>query len=769
MDYLRQALATHPLEEFLTLSPDDNGHHYNIIHVAVFCLQQEFLRELITKLPPSIVHSLISQQDINEFRINSVHYAALRGDVEILRLLLGFYRDSPSPSSSGLSIEKPWLAMDSKGNTPLQSALELGKEECALEIMSMDMEVLCNMVNSNGTSPLLEAVRCRCPKVAVKILTADHGYSTSGDDELTPLDLAPNSTEEVCRLLLEKHPEMLKKVDETGLNILHLWVRIGHVWPFHLLIEREETSAWRKDYIDLLCAVENEKNYNPLHVAATGSNEKSVEIVQLLVEAYVKAYEKEKGEILRMSPWRQENVDGETPLMRALISRHEELALYFLSLDLDLVLYETRGILYCAVLYGSDRAVEKMLMSIDPSTLRLKSYNPEGQNVLHAASNCTERTTILLMDKLPWLINEPDENGKRPIDTASEAGTAWLIELLLKKDPSSITSSPYAWTFACANGHLAAIDSFISHCPDFRKLCLELRDTPLHYIRLRAYREYKEFIAIPMIEEMKNVVDSEGATPLHLAIGYKNIMLTEVLLTTDRVDKTIQDKKGKTAIDLLVEICDQDGEWDAMCKRVGINPRLRTTYIQPTNLNIGRATYQSSASSPGEMRSTLSVVAALLATLTFAAGFTLPGGFNNDTGIATLSGKAAFLVFILADTYAMCCAMFVLFCLIWSMVCDSDKSLLLIDRSVLILMQSLYGTLLAFMTGVYTVIAHKSLWAAIFVFVMCSLVAISANRTVLYKLLDKLIPSADRKVHNHVRSLEEGHHLQHTYTDMKIQ
>ncbi|XP_074319472.1 protein ACCELERATED CELL DEATH 6-like isoform X2 [Silene latifolia] len=673
----------------------------------------------------------------------------------MLKLLLDFYRSSPSSSSSDLSTEKPWLALDSKRSTPLQSALEQGKEECALELMSMDMEVLCNTVNDYGTSPLFEAVRCRCPKVAGKILKSDHGYSTSGDAGLTPLDFAPNSTEEVCRLLLEKHPEMLKKVDETGLTFLHLWVRLGHVWPFHLIRDLEATSAWRIDYIDLLCAIDVEGN-NPLHEAATLFNEKTVEVVQLLVEAYVKAYEKEKGEILRMSPWRQANVNGETPLMRALINRHEELALYFLSLDLDLVLYETKGILYYAVLHGCDRAVEKMLMSIQPSTLKLKSYNDKGQNVLHVASNCTERTTILLMDNLPWLINEPDGNGKRPIDTASEAGTAWLVELLLKKDPSSITSSPYAWTFACVNGHLAAINSFISHCPDFRKLCLELRQTPLHFIRLGAYREYKEFISIPMIEEMKNVVDSEGATPLHLAIVYKNIMLTEVLLTTDRVDKTIQDKKGKTAIDLLVEMCDQDSEWDAMCKRSGINPRLRTTYIQSTNFNLGRATNQNSASSPGEMRSTLSVVAALLATLTFAAGFTLPGGFNNDTGIATLSGKAAFIVFILADTYAMCCAMFVLFCLIWSMVCDSDKSLLLIDRSVLILMQSLYGTLLAFMTGVYTVIAPKSLWAAILVFVMCSFVAISANRTILYKLLDKLISSANRKVHNHVPSLEEG-------------
>jgi len=168
-----------------------------------------------------------------------------------------------------------------------------------------------------------------------------------------------------------------------------------------------------------------------------------------------------------------------------------------------------------------------------------------------------------------------------------------------------------------------------------------------------------------------------------------------------------------------------------MCKRVGIDPRLTTTYVQrETNLL--------------EMRGALSVVAGLLATITFTAGFTLPGGFNNDTGEALLAKDPAFLVFLLADTYAMCCSMLVLFCLIWSMLSDGDKTLLLIDHSVVILLQSLYATLVAFMTGVFTVIFHKSLWAAIVVFVMCSVIGVSATiRSILFWLIDKMVPSTD--------------------------
>ncbi|KAL2943999.1 Protein fem-1-like protein A [Bienertia sinuspersici] len=121
-----------------------------------------------------------------------------------------------------------------------------------------------------GISPILQVVRQGCEKVAVKILTSGHSYSISGDDDLSPLHSVPNSqlinwhnvftsAEEVCKVLLDKHQEMIKKVDENGITLVHKWVMI----------------------------------------AAYKCTEGIVEIVHVLLKTYLDSYGKEKGVVLQ--------------------------------------------------------------------------------------------------------------------------------------------------------------------------------------------------------------------------------------------------------------------------------------------------------------------------------------------------------------------------------------------------------------------------------------------------------------------------------------
>ncbi|XP_021718551.1 protein ACCELERATED CELL DEATH 6-like [Chenopodium quinoa] len=360
--------------------------------------------------------------------------------------------------------------------------------------------------------------------------------------------------------------------------------------------------------------------------------------------------------------------------------------------------------------------------------------------ILFRCSVYIEKTGRWLLGKF-WWINSPDDKGRTALAEAKEAHVPWLVDLLL--NPSSIQKEPFDWITACERDETSAVIAFIDNCHDLQKVFREQNDTPLHHIKLPTYKDYMNFLKNPSIAEIKNTTDHGGATPLHRALERKDILLAKTLLNDNGVERNIEDYHDTTAMDLLAKLCKENEDWARMCKQIKVNPYLKTTYIQPgTNLD--------------QMRNTLSVVAALLATITFAAGFTLPGGLNNANGDAILAKKASFLVFLLADAYAMCASMLVLFCLIWSMVSERDMSYLLVDRSVVILMQALYGTMVAFMTGIYSAIARSSLWAAIIIFVMCSFIGISANRTVLHNVLAKLIPAANHDWKYRIRLLEEG-------------
>ena len=101
------------------------------------------------------------------------------------------------------------------------------------------------------------------------------------------------------------------------------------------------------------------------------------------------------------------------------------------------------------------------------------------------------------------------------------------------------------------------------------------------------------------------------------------------------------------------------------------------------------------------------IVSALITTITFAAGFTLPGGYKDD-GKAILSKKAAFKAFIATDTIAMLSSLFAVF-LHFFMTMHTEKFL---EKHWLwaffLTMIGMGGMSIAFATGIYAVLPHSS-------------------------------------------------------------
>jgi hypothetical protein len=128
------------------------------------------------------------------------------------------------------------------------------------------------------------------------------------------------------------------------------------------------------------------------------------------------------------------------------------------------------------------------------------------------------------------------------------------------------------------------------------------------------------------------------------------------------------------------------------------------------------------------------VVAALIATVTFAAAFTLPGGYKSDRGTAILAKKAAFIVFVISDTMSLVLSIFAVFIHFWislikglEMVKDEDDefefefefetikilkgeemnlktTLRLFEVATLFTMIGMGTMIIAFVTGTYAVL-----------------------------------------------------------------
>lgn len=117
---------------------------------------------------------------------------------------------------------------------------------------------------------------------------------------------------------------------------------------------------------------------------------------------------------------------------------------------------------------------------------------------------------------------------------------------------------------------------------------------------------------------------------------------------------------------------------------------------------------------------TLLLVSTIVASVTFAAGFTMPGGYNNSEtngGMATMLRNAKFQLFVFCDTIAMYSSIIVAVMLLWAQLGDPYLELTSLKFSLPIFGIALTMMSLAFMAGVYVVVSGLG-WLAKVVFIM---------------------------------------------------
>ncbi|XP_055809477.1 protein ACCELERATED CELL DEATH 6-like [Solanum dulcamara] len=141
------------------------------------------------------------------------------------------------------------------------------------------------------------------------------------------------------------------------------------------------------------------------------------------------------------------------------------------------------------------------------------------------------------------------------------------------------------------------------------------------------------------------------------------------------------------------------------------------------------------------------VVATLLVTLTFAAGFTLPGGFESDRdsphkGMAILVKKPAFCAFVITDAIGFVCSVgavlsYLIMAVIRLPTTRRELKLLIKLSWVAASLQflSMFSVVIAFVTGLSATLAHS-------VGLATAVCAIGCSFFLIYMLIGYVITKA---------------------------
>lgn len=105
------------------------------------------------------------------------------------------------------------------------------------------------------------------------------------------------------------------------------------------------------------------------------------------------------------------------------------------------------------------------------------------------------------------------------------------------------------------------------------------------------------------------------------------------------------------------------------------------------------------------------VVATLIATVAFAAGFALPGGYKTDgkdEGMATLLRRGCFEAFAISNTMAMIfSSLAIVIHFVLKLIEDQALTSVLLVRAFLCTLAAIIAMMVAFVTGTYSVLANS--------------------------------------------------------------
>ncbi|KAK7826171.1 ankyrin repeat-containing protein [Quercus suber] len=382
-----------------------------------------------------------------------------------------------------------------------------------------------------------------------------------------------------------------------------------------------------------------------------------------------------------------------------------------------------------------------------------------------------------VMEKCPSAIVQGEDSGWTPLHIASFMGNVKLVKLFLENGTSSLAyvknkEGLSAFHIAAQEGNALVMKEFITTCPDIFELMDNTGRTALHFAAERGQQEAVNFfLERPDLMGLIDEQDEEGNTPMHLAAirGHYKVLLQlahrrdvdinatnkEGLTTMDKnvsstkiriylktyIKKRLNAEGSRKGLRQIFDMCTRRLDPQVPEKERGLK-KIKIESIDEGAVNataIEEKPQKGQTAKENEVKNTVSeseeeisdksmsvservrsagetnlLVATIIATVTFTAAFTVPGGYESgavNSGSAVLSKRAAFKAFMIADAVAFASSSASI--LIYMYSANIRRALPFSDRrrktelALLLSEFSISALLIAFMTGTYAVVPHS--------------------------------------------------------------
>ncbi|XP_061878030.1 transient receptor potential cation channel subfamily A member 1b [Entelurus aequoreus] len=513
---------------------------------------QALLENLVRKNP-----EVLSEKDENE--ASPVHHAAAGGHVALIQLI------------SAVMGPHVLNSCDVHGNVPLHWAVDKNKAESCTALM--DLGAVPNILNKALLSPLHLAISKGYNNLVELLLSySTVDYNQSGDLGNTPCMMACSLNNCTALSLLIKHGARLCQQNKLGHFAVHAAAFAGARKAIEVVLKAgEELGYFTENHINYV----DKSNSSPLHLAVRGGN---IETIRFCISRGAKIDQQQHDkstplhlactqgaiEVVKLmlcSHTRVEEIinlkDGgcQTPLHRATIFDHVELADYLISLGADVDCLDCKGNspLLVATNCGAWKTVVLLLSKGADVNLKDKF----GCNFLHLAilqpkglKNLPEE--ILQRNNVKALLSCEDNEGCTPLHYACRLGIHVSVRNMLglsgqlglackSKDKKS------ALHFAAQYGRINTCHRLLETMKDSRLLNEgdERGLTPLH---LASRGGHTQVVDLLLRKGALFHSDYEGWTCLHHASSEGYTQTMDIILSANMklLDKT--DEDGNTAL-----------------------------------------------------------------------------------------------------------------------------------------------------------------------------------------------------------------------------